>query len=72
VRFGPYFGWLCTTIPGYPDTAFLKTMVYQRPVGVRPTVQLEATNHPLAFDQRFGIEEGRLAETVSNLLHRSD
>jgi hypothetical protein len=25
---GPYFGWLCTKIPEYPDTAFIKTMVH--------------------------------------------
>jgi hypothetical protein len=54
---GPHFGWLCTKIPAYPDTVFLKTMVHQREVGVRPLVELEATNHPLAIDQREGIDE---------------
>src|SRR5262249_4594519 len=58
--FGPHFGWLCTVIPGYPDTAFLKTMVHQRDVGVRPFVELEPTDHPLAVDQREGIEKHRL------------
>jgi hypothetical protein len=72
VRLGPYFGWLCTTIPGYPDTAFLKTMVHQRAVGVRPSVELEATDHPLAVHQRHGIEESSLTEIVSKLLHQSD
>src|SRR4051794_9243756 len=37
----PYFGWLSTKIPGYADTMFLKTMVHQRPVGLRPLVVLE-------------------------------
>src|SRR5881398_1763911 len=68
-RLGPYFGWLCTKIPGYPDTAFLKTMVHQRAVGVRPWVELERTDHPLAVDQRDGIEEDRLRGIVIGLLH---
>jgi hypothetical protein len=66
---GPHFGWLCTKVPGYPDTAFLKTMVRQRGVGVRPLVELEATEHPLAVDQREGIEEERLRSIVIGLLH---
>ena len=68
---GPHFGWLCTKIPGYPDTVFLKTMVHQRDVGVRPLVELEATDHPLAVDQRDGIEEDRLKDIVIGLLHES-
>src|SRR5215831_8075762 len=43
-----------TKVPGYPDTAFLKTMVHQREVGVRPSVELEPTDRPLAVDQRDG------------------
>lgn len=66
---GPYFGWLCTKIPGYPDTAFLKTMVHQRDVGARPLVELKPTDHPLAVEQREGIEEERLRTIVVGLLH---
>ena len=68
-RLGPYFGWLCTKIPGYPDTAFLKTMVHQRAVGVRPAVELESKDHPLAVEQREGIKESRLQAIVTELLH---
>ena len=68
---GPHFGWLCTKIPGYPDTVFLKTMVHQRDVGVRPLVELEATDHPLAIDQREGIDEERLKQMVVELLHQN-
>lgn len=66
---GPYFGWLCTKIPGYPDTAFLKTLVHQKNVGVCPSIELETTGHPLAVDQRDGIEEDRLRRIVAGLLH---
>lgn len=71
MNIGPHFGWLCTKIPGYPDTVFLKTMVHQRDVGVRPSVELEPTEHPLAVDQRDGIDEDRLQEMVIRLLHDS-
>jgi hypothetical protein len=70
-RLGPYFGWLCTNVPGYPEAAFLKTMVHQREVGLRPLVQLEPTNHSLAVDQREGIEEHQLKEIVMRLLHKA-
>ena len=68
-RFGPYFGWLCTKIPEYPDTVFLKTMVHQSPVGHRPIVELDATEHPLAVDQRTGVEPSRMQEIISKVLH---
>lgn len=68
---GPYFGWLCTRIPGYPDSMFLKTTVHQRAVGLRPFVELEATAHPLSRDQQFGIAQGRIHEIVSLLVHQT-
>jgi hypothetical protein len=66
---GPYFGWLCTKIPEYPDTVFLKTMVHQRAVGQRPTVELEETDHPLSLDQRSGVDLARMQEIISKVLH---
>ena len=68
-KLGPYFGWLCTVIPEYPDTVFLKTMVHQRPVGQRPNVVLEVSDHPLSVDQRSGIDPERMLEIVSRVLH---
>jgi hypothetical protein len=66
---GPYFGWLCTKVPEYPDTVFLKTTVYQRPVGERPAVELEETDHPLSVDQHHGIDPARMREIISRVLH---
>jgi len=70
-RFAPSFGWLCTQIPTYPNTISLKTMVHQRELGTRPLVELEPTDHPLAVDQRDGIEQARLQEIVIGLLHQT-
>jgi len=65
----PVFGWLCTAIPTYPDTMYLKTTVSQREVGLRPLVQLEPTAHPLAVHQREGIEAKELKRIVMDVLH---
>ncbi len=69
VNIGPHFGWLCSRLPGYPDTFSLKTHVHQREPGLRPWVELERTDHPLAIDQREGIEPVRLQEIIAELLH---
>ncbi|WP_144499584.1 DUF2199 domain-containing protein [Bacillus sp. FDAARGOS_235] len=61
----PYFGWLSTSIPGYPDTLNLKTNIHIREIGVRPVIELEPTNHPLAREQREGISMERIKEIHS-------
>jgi hypothetical protein len=66
---GPYFGWLCTRIPGYPDTMHLKTMVHNRKVGIKPRVELEPTEHPLSQHQQQGISPEDLRRIVESLLH---
>lgn len=69
IHLRPYFGWLCTRIPHYPDTMFLKTMVHNRPLGQRPTVLLEPTDHPLSLHQRNGIPADELQQIITTLLH---
>jgi hypothetical protein len=57
---GPFFGWLSTRIDFYPvDTLLLKTMAHFRSDGLRPYIELEPTDHPLAVDQRKGISVER-------------
>ena len=66
----PMFGWLCTALPTYePSTLDLKTMVHTQPVGLRPLVELEPTDHPLAVEQRNGITVARVQEIAELLLH---
>lgn len=67
----PFFGWLCTDLPGYPDTTALKTLVHTRPLGERPFIELEPTEHPLAVEQRSGISPARAREVGESLLHDS-
>jgi hypothetical protein len=67
----PFFGWLNTLIPSYPSTGNLKTMVHTRPVGERPLIELEPTDHPLAIEQRIGITLKRVQEIAETLVHSS-
>jgi hypothetical protein len=64
-----FFGWLCSAIPGYPDTQQLKTMVRVRSWPTRPFVELEPTNHPLAVEQREGITVARAREIAERVMH---
>lgn len=61
----PLFGWLCNSILGYPDTYALKTHVHLRDGGIRPFIELEPTDHPLAVEQREGITLNRVEEIVA-------
>ncbi|WP_433543727.1 DUF2199 domain-containing protein (plasmid) [Streptomyces sp. CA-294286] len=68
----PYFGWLTTDLSAYsPTTLHLKTHVHTRPVGERPLVELEPTDHPLAVEQRTGITRHRVREIAAAVLHPS-
>ncbi|UUY52420.1 DUF2199 domain-containing protein (plasmid) [Streptomyces yangpuensis] len=68
----PYFGWLTTDLPVYsPTTLNLKTNVHTRPIGQRPFIELEPTDHPLAVEQRTGITQDRVREIAAAVLHPS-
>jgi hypothetical protein len=64
----PYFGWLSTPVPGYPDTVNLKTRAHSS-LGNRPFIELESTNHPLAVEQRDGITMQRVFEIAEYIEH---
>ena len=64
-----YFGWLSTEVPGYPSTLNLKTRVHTRGVGLRPRIELEATDHPLSVEQREGIAMARVRQIVEEQWH---
>lgn len=66
---GPYFGWLCSRLPGYPDTLHLKARVHFRTQHLRPRVEVEPTDHPLAVHQRNGLSTDALREIVEVNLH---
>lgn len=51
----PWFGWLSNRIPVYEDTLNLKTDVHLRGEGLRPLIEVQPSDHPLARDQHEGI-----------------
>ena len=60
----PLFGWLCNNIALYGETLHLKTNLHLRNGGLRPLIELETTDHPLAVEQRDGIDAHRLLEVA--------
>jgi hypothetical protein len=66
-----FFGWLCNSVPGYPETHLLKTRVHMREYPMRPWVELEPTDHPLAGDQREGLTRDRAIALAEQLLHQA-
>ena len=66
----PYFGWLSNSIDLYPETLNLKASVFSRAINRRPFITLEATDHPLAVEQRNGITIERVFEMAELRLHK--
>lgn len=69
---GPWFGWFSNRLKGYPDTLNLKCQVHPRAGRQRPWIELEETDHPLALEQRNGINFDRLLEILGLHGHRWD
>ena len=67
--YGPYFAWLSAEFTVYPTAENLKTHVHLRDAGLRPYIELEPTNHPLAIEQREGITVDRVAEIYAAYGH---
>jgi hypothetical protein len=65
----PYFGWLSTRLPFYPETLNLKTSVVSKGKGIGFRIDLEPTDHPLSIEQRNGIGWSRIQEFAETVLH---
>jgi hypothetical protein len=63
--FGPWFGWFSNRLKGYPDTLNLKCQVYPQFERLRPLIELGATDHPLALEQKEGVSINRIFELLS-------
>jgi hypothetical protein len=69
-RHAPRFGWLSATLRTYPEILNLKTMLHLRPPPIRPFIELEPIDHPLAIDQQQGITIERVIEIAEAHLPR--
>jgi hypothetical protein len=66
---GPYFGWLAIALEVYPEDQTLRTSVQPRNAPLRPLIELEPSDHPLAIEQRDGIAMQRVGEIYAALMH---
>jgi hypothetical protein len=65
----PMPGRLSVDLPGYGlSTMNLAATVHTQPVGSRPLVELERTDHPLAVEQREGITLARVHELAALMM----
>jgi hypothetical protein len=68
----PWSGLLANDLSSvYPSTLNLKLAIRSRPVGQRPSLVLEAADHPLAVEQHEGITVDRVREINSLLRHHA-
>ncbi len=63
-KLGAMFGWLCNSLPSYPETVNLQTTVVPQDGNARPEVWINQAHaeHPLYLEQRSGIARERLGE----------
>jgi hypothetical protein len=66
---GPFAGYLGNALPTYPDTMNLVVVAHLRDHGIRPSVEVSPTSHPLYIEQRDGISQQRLAEIYQEVMH---
>lgn len=65
----PYFVWVQNALPYPGGTLSLKGSLLTQPIGSRPLVVLEESDHPLSVEQREGITLARVQEIVESALH---
>lgn len=65
----PYFAWLQSALPYDRSTLSLKASLQTMPVGERPEITLEPTDHPLSIEQQNGITMARVQQIVEANLH---
>jgi hypothetical protein len=65
----PYFAWIQSALP-YPRTTLgLRANLVTLPLGQRPLVQLQESDHPLYLEQVRGITMARVRQIVEAALH---
>jgi hypothetical protein len=68
----PRFAWLCNWLRGYPEPIGIKCHVHIRLGNLRPAIELEPTDYPLAVEQRHGVTLDRVKEIAALSGHPPD
>jgi hypothetical protein len=66
---GTWFGWLSNSIPVYPETLNLRTDVVLLGRGLRPSIRIQPSDHPLSIDQQNGITLDHARELSATWMH---
>ncbi|WP_339726730.1 DUF2199 domain-containing protein [Maribacter stanieri] len=66
----PMFGWFSSWVwPFYTDTENIKSIIHLRNDGIRPYIELEPTEHPLALLQSEGISSEQVIKMYEYYVH---
>ena len=66
----PMFGWFSSWLwPLYEDDEDIKSRIHLRNRGIRPYIELEPTEHPLALAQKNGISDKVLIKIYEYYVH---
>ncbi len=68
-KIGPYFGWLSVSVPLYPETMNLKTMLFVQELGNRPNIEVELSDHRFSMDCKFGMSEQLFLQMFDLVTH---
>jgi hypothetical protein len=68
-----YFGWLCSSIPGYEDTLSIPTTVYTQVGNNRPEiVPHEDFDHPFVKDYYAGISKDEAERRIREMIESTN
>lgn len=67
-KLGWMFSYLSNELPDFPGSLSLKAHLHPQNDHLRPLMELEPTDHPLAVAQRDGIQYDRVMEIVHGAL----
>jgi hypothetical protein len=68
---GPFKGRLANSLSVYPETLNMKLEIRIQPAGQRSLFFLEEGEHPLAIEQRLGIDMAKAREYVCILMRKA-
>jgi hypothetical protein len=67
----PYFAWVQSALPYPVGTLNLRASLVTRPLGERPLVLLQESDHPLYIEQSRGITMARVQQIIESALHEA-
>jgi hypothetical protein len=70
-HYEPMVGWFSTWIYPFEDTEKLIGRIHFRNNGIRPLIELQPTEHPLAMAQKNGIKKEQIQEIYEYYVHGS-